>query len=269
MKRKAAAYNNKSGSTSIQSSKKPTENPKAVAKFEWRAKVNSPVVEDAIDHFTRHLISEWVTDLWYSRLTPDKEGPEELVQIVNGVLGEISGRMRNINLIDFLIRDLVNLICTHLELFRAAISKIEKQHTDSLTIERRDTELKIVLAAEDKLHPALFSSEAEHKVLQHLMNGLMSVTFKSEDLQCSFFRYIVRELLACAVMRPVLNLANPRFINERIESVVINKTKANKGVDAAQGLSPIKEDESQTSSDPFSKCLDPSATGVELTQLKN
>ncbi|PNY06024.1 phox domain-containing protein [Trifolium pratense] len=269
MKRKAAAYNNKSGSTSVQSSKKPTENPKAVAKFEWRAKVNSPVVEDAIDHFTRHLISEWVTDLWYSRLTPDKEGPEELVQIVNGVLGEISGRMRNINLIDFLIRDLVNLICTHLELFRAAISKIEKQHTDSLTIERRDTELKIVLAAEDKLHPALFSSEAEHKVLQHLMNGLMSVTFKSEDLQCSFFRYIVRELLACAVMRPVLNLANPRFINERIESVVINKTKANKGVDAAQGLSPIKEDESQTSSDHFSKCLDPSATGVELTQLKN
>lgn len=48
------------------------------------------------------------------------------------------------------------------------------------------------------------------QVLQHLMNGLMSVTFKSEDLQCSFFRYTVRELLACAVMRPVLNLANPR-----------------------------------------------------------
>lgn len=151
-------------------------------------------------------------------------------------------------------RDLVNLICAHLDLFRAAITKIEKQHTDSLTIESRDTEIKIVLAAEDKLHPALFSSEAEHKVvsrscsacihgvlgnfvyshgvkllfliflilgyndvrififqvLQHLMNGLISVTFKSEDLQCSFFRYTVRELLACCVMRPVLNLANPR-----------------------------------------------------------
>ncbi|XP_073226080.1 uncharacterized protein [Cicer arietinum] len=269
MKRKAAAYNNKAGSTSIQSSKLPIENPKAVAKFEWRAKVNSPVVEDAIDHFTRHLISEWVTDLWYSRLTPDEEGPEELVQIINGVLGEISGRMRNINLIDFLIRDLVNLICTHLELFRAAHSKIEKQHTGSLTIESRDLELKIVLAAEDKLHPALFSSEAEHKVLQHLMNGLMSVTFKSEDLQCSFFRYTVRELLACAVMRPVLNLANPRFINERIESVVINKTKVNKGVGAAKGVSHTKADESQTSSDHFSKYLDPSVTGVELMQLSN
>lgn len=111
MKRKAAAYNNKGGSSSVQSSKKPVENPKVVAKFEWRAKVKSAVVEDAIDHFTRHLISEWVTDLWYSRLTPDKEGPEELVQIINGVLGEISGRMRNINLIDFLIRFLVCIFC--------------------------------------------------------------------------------------------------------------------------------------------------------------
>ncbi|CAJ1951159.1 unnamed protein product [Sphenostylis stenocarpa] len=269
MKRKAAAYNNKAGSTNVQSTKKPMENPKVIARFEWRTKVNSPVVEDAIDHFTRHLISEWVTDLWYSRLTPDKEGPEELVKIINGVLGEISGRMRNINLIDFLIRDLINLICTHLELFRAAHSKIVKNHTGLLTIESRDMELKIVLAAENKLHPALFSAEAEHKVLQHLMTGLMRVTFKSEDLQCSFFRCTVRELLACAVIRPVLNLANPRFINERIESVVVNKTKVNKGVAAAQEASHTKVDELQVSSDDFSKTSDPSVTGVELVQLKN
>lgn len=48
------------------------------------------------------------------------------------------------------------------------------------------------------------------QVLQHLMDGLISFTFRPEDLQCSFFRYTVRELLACAVMRPVLNLASPR-----------------------------------------------------------
>lgn len=42
------------------------------------------------------------------------------------------------------------------------------------------------------------------------MEGLVSLTFKPDDLHCSLFRYIVRELLSCAVMRPVLNLANPR-----------------------------------------------------------
>ncbi|KAI5016507.1 hypothetical protein ZWY2020_006358 [Hordeum vulgare] len=56
----------------------------------WRSKVNSPPVEAAFEQFTRHLVTEWVTDLWYSRITPDKDGPEELISIVNSVLGEIS-----------------------------------------------------------------------------------------------------------------------------------------------------------------------------------
>lgn len=269
MRRKAATYNSNLSSTNTLSQKKPFEGPKNVEKSEWRRNVNSPVVEDAIDHFTRHLVSEWMTDLWYSRLTPDKEGPEELVNIVNGVLGEISERMRNINLIDLLTRDLINLVCIHLELFRANQAKIEKKHSGLLTIEHRDMELRRILANENKLHPALFSAEAEHKVLQHLMDGLVSFTFKPEDLQCFFFRYTARELLASAVMRPVLNMANPRFINERIESLVLKMTKANKGF-PVQGTFQSKPDESsRISSDHFSKFLDPSVTGVELVQLKN
>lgn len=104
MRRKAAACNNKPSSVDTFSQKKPVGWPKLFEKSKWRKKVNSPVVEDAIDHLVRHLVSEWVADLWYSRLTPDKEGPEELVHILNGVLGEISARMRNINLIHLLTR---------------------------------------------------------------------------------------------------------------------------------------------------------------------
>ncbi|XP_057505045.1 uncharacterized protein LOC130788430 isoform X1 [Actinidia eriantha] len=268
MRRKAAVYNSKPASANIYSQKKPLEGPKPVfEKPDWRRKVNSPVVEDAIDHFTRHIVSEWVTDLWYSRITSDRQGPEELVHIINGVLAEISSRTRNVNLIDLLTRDIINLFCTHFELFRVSQAKIEIEHPGSLTFERRDMELKFVMAAENKLHPALFSAEAEHKVLQHLMDGLISFTFKPEDLQCSLFRFIVRELLACAVMRPVLNLASPRFINERIESLVLNK--ANKGASAAQVASQSKLNvSSKLSSDHFSRSVDPSAKGVELVQFK-
>ncbi|KAI9162589.1 hypothetical protein LWI28_028762 [Acer negundo] len=269
MRRKAATYNSKPSTANTISQIKPPESHKVIKRSDWRRKVNSPVVEDAIDRLTRHLVSEWVADLWYSRLTPDKEGPEELVQIINGVLGEFSGRMRNINLIDLLTRDFVNVICTHLELFRASQAKIDKQQSVPLTIENRDLEIRRILAAEDKLHPALFSAEAEHKVLQCLMDGLISFTFRHEDLQCSFFRFTVRELLACAVMRPVLNLANPRFINERIESLAISMKKA-KGATASQETSQSKPNgSSRISSDHFSRFLDPSATGVELVSLKN
>lgn len=62
---------------------------------------------------------------------------------------------------------MVQVVCVHLELFRASQAKIEKRQPGSLTFEHRDTELKFVLAAENKLHPALFSTEAEHKVVLH------------------------------------------------------------------------------------------------------
>lgn len=102
---KAVTYKSKSSSSNGTIQKKQLEDPKAVNETsDWRKKVDSPIVEDAIDHFTRHIVSEWVTDLWYSRITSDIQGPEELVQIINGVLGEISYRMRSINLIDLLTR---------------------------------------------------------------------------------------------------------------------------------------------------------------------
>ncbi|CAN4086847.1 unnamed protein product [Withania somnifera] len=231
---KAATYKSKSSSSTSTLQKKQLDGPRTVnEKSDWRKKVDSPIVEDAIDHFTRRIVSEWVTDLWYCRITSDRQGPEELVQIMNGVLGEISYRMKSINVIDLLTR--------------------------SLTVEERDMELKLMLATDDKLHPALFSPEAEHKVLQHLMDGLISFTFKPEDLQCSLFHYIVRELLACVVIRPVLNLANPSYFVKKVD----------KGHAAAQ-----KEHQSSSSvaekvaADNFSAVLDPSAKGVELVQFK-
>ncbi|KAJ0257055.1 Phox [Hirschfeldia incana] len=266
MKRKAAAYNN--SKPSLPSLNKPPELPKAAPRSDWRSKVNSQVVEDAMDRFTRHLVSEWVLDLWYSRITPDKQGPEELVFIINGVLGEISRRFRNVNLIDLLTRDLIDIICRRVEVFREYQGKIERKQRRSLSFEDRDSELKRLMALDDKLHPALFSPESEHKVLQHIMDRLISLTFRLEDLHCAFFHYTVRELLACCVMRPVVNLANPRFINERIEAAVISRIKTSDGSSAAKETSQ-SEDLSEVSHDPFSGYLDPSATGVELVQLKN
>ncbi|KAE8810916.1 Sorting nexin-16 [Hordeum vulgare] len=85
----------------------------------WRSKVNSPPVEEAFEQFTRHLVTEWVTDLWYSRITPDKDGLEELISIVNSVLGEISKRARSINIITLLTRDLVDLV-NHVQIMQSS-----------------------------------------------------------------------------------------------------------------------------------------------------
>ncbi|XP_042463182.1 uncharacterized protein LOC122046516 isoform X2 [Zingiber officinale] len=243
-----------------------------IGKSDWRKKVNSPIVEVAIEQFTRHLVSEWVIDLWYSRITPDRDGPEELVEIITRVIGEISCRARDVNLIDLLTRDVVNLLRDHLELYRYSQSKIGRQENKNMPFDQRDIQIKLVLAAGNKLHPALFSAEAEHKVLQNLVRGIMFVLFKPEDLNCLYFRHTVRELLACTVIRPVLNLVNPRFINERIESLVLSRANnINKKFAPSAEEAPIimRRAHSVPSDDQTSCSLDHSSPGLELVQLKN
>nr|CAB3464334.1 unnamed protein product [Digitaria exilis] len=144
--------------------------------------------------------------------------------------------------------------------------KIGKEKFVNLPSERRDAELKMTLIAENKLHPALFSANAEYKVLQSLAEGLISVTVKPQDLQCTFFRCTARELLACAVLRPVINLANPRFINERIESLALSRAnKLEKGVEkSTEDATTVKQREtSMPSVDEFSALIDHSSPGQQ------
>ncbi|KAL6584731.1 hypothetical protein OROMI_004020 [Orobanche minor] len=56
--------------------------------------------------------------MWYSEITPDKEAPELIRAIVMDVLADVSGRVKEINLVELLTRDVVDLIGNHIDLCR-------------------------------------------------------------------------------------------------------------------------------------------------------
>ena len=70
----------------------------------WKRKIGSPIVEDAVKDFIDKLLKDFVIDLWYSDITPDKEAPEQIRAIIMDALGEVSGRVKEINLVDLLTR---------------------------------------------------------------------------------------------------------------------------------------------------------------------
>lgn len=70
----------------------------------WKRKINSPVVESAMEDFINKLLQDFVVDLWYSDITPDKEAPELIRGIIMDALAEISVRVKKINLVDLLTR---------------------------------------------------------------------------------------------------------------------------------------------------------------------
>ena len=163
----------------------------------WRRKTDSPLVEAAIDDFINKILQDFLVDLWYSAITPDKEAPDQVHMLIKDVIGEISGRIKQINLVDLLtrcfyitiathgqsflldwvffilpsksnylvhFRDMVDLIGDHLDLYRRNQSSIGVDVMGTLSSEERDERLRYHLIASKELHPALFSSECEYKV---------------------------------------------------------------------------------------------------------
>lgn len=54
--------------------------------------------------FIDKILKDFVVDLWYSEITPDKEFPEQIHALIMDALGEIAVRVKDINLVDLLTR---------------------------------------------------------------------------------------------------------------------------------------------------------------------
>ncbi|CAN0879003.1 Sorting nexin-16 [Linum grandiflorum] len=187
----------------------------------WRRKIDSPVVEASVNDFIDKIMKDFVVDLWYSEITPDKDAPELIRGVIMDALGEISGRVKEINVVDLLTRDILDLIGDHLDLFRRNQAAIGVDVMRTLSTEERDERLKHHLMESKELHPALISPESEYKVLQRIMSGVLAVVLRPREAQSPLVRTIAREIVTCLVMQPVLNLASPVYINEVIELILL------------------------------------------------
>ncbi|KAK8564288.1 hypothetical protein V6N13_005479 [Hibiscus sabdariffa] len=187
----------------------------------WKRKIDSPMVEAATNDFIDKILRDFVIDLWYSEITPDREFPELIRAVIFDAIGEISGRVKEINLVDLLTRDIVDLVGDHLDLFRRNQAAIGVDVMVTLSSEERDERLKHHLMVSEELHPALISPESEYKVIQRLIGGVLAVVLRPREAQSPLVRTIAREIVTCLVMQPLLRLASPGYINEVIEYVLL------------------------------------------------
>ncbi|KZV16343.1 hypothetical protein F511_25964 [Dorcoceras hygrometricum] len=237
----------------------------------WKRKIDSPVVEAAIEDFINQILRDFVIDLWYSDITPDKEAPELIRGIIMDVLGEISGRIKEVNLVDLLTRDVVNLVGDHLDLFRRNQSSIGVDVMGTLSSEERDERLKHHLLASKELHPALISPECEYKVLQRLVGGLFAVVLRPKEAQCPLVRCIARELLTCLVVQPMMDFASPGYINELFEYIIVSYNDEDIVADQSSKVESHKRDQAvagehyQGSESILKKCVSSRVEGTDLS----
>ncbi|XP_027362494.1 uncharacterized protein LOC113870094 [Abrus precatorius] len=187
----------------------------------WKKKIDSPVIEAALNDFIDLILKDFVINMWYADITPDMEFPELIRGLIMDALAEVSVRVKEINLVDLLTRDIVDLIGDHIDLFRRNQAAIGVDVMLTLSSEERDERLKFHLLNSKELHPALISPESEYKVLQQLISGVLATVLRKREVQCPVIRSIAREILTCLILQPVMNLASPAYINELVESLLL------------------------------------------------
>ncbi|KAL1338932.1 uncharacterized protein [Arachis hypogaea] len=187
------------------------------------------LIEEAKLRFLWWSLCVFAISYFLTNITPDLEFPEQIRDIIMDAIAEVTMRVKDMNLVDLLTRDIVDLIGDHIDLFRRNQAAIGVNVMLTLSSEERDQRLRLHLLNSKELHPALISPESEYKVLQRLMSGVLATILRPQEAQCPVIRSIAREILTCLVMQPVMNLASPAYINEIIESVllVINDDGAN------------------------------------------
>lgn len=68
----------------------------------WKKKIDSPVVEAALNDFIDLILKDFVINMWYADITQDGEFPEQIRDLIMDALAEVSVRVKEINIVDLL-----------------------------------------------------------------------------------------------------------------------------------------------------------------------
>jgi sorting nexin-13 len=94
---------------------------------------------------------------------------------------------------------MVDLVGSHLELFRQIKTKVGLDVMASLSVEERDEKMKEAMLVSRELHPALISHESEYKVSSSFVSPCSSTLLK--NMVCNGLLKGGIQTLSCPISR--------------------------------------------------------------------
>ena len=181
---------------------------------DWRDLVNCDELAKSWDDFSRLVTKDFVTDLFYSYITPDDELPENVVRALQNILGELSLRTRHVNIASLLLKDFIEMLEQHIAQYRATSRSVGNREWGGMTDEAQEAAYESHLLDTGALHPAARSSgDVEFRNLQMISQGLVLKLIPEKDSSCSAMRILLREILGTCVLKPIMDIFTPHYFN--------------------------------------------------------
>lgn len=185
----------------------------------------SPKVSAALDEVLGYIIRDFIQS-WYSSISKNPVFTDEVDKAIRGALLRVRDRLFELDLAEVLTTRLVPLMTAHFRDFYEAERSIRGRKLNRSVTETEELDLAIASKYKDgKLHPAASLQFSDTKTTQQdylrkTMAKILPRVLPRNLLASRAVSNIIREITACAVMFPVMQmLADPDTWNQLMENI--------------------------------------------------
>ncbi|KAG6038449.1 hypothetical protein E4U41_004210 [Claviceps citrina] len=178
----------------------------------------------AVDELLDLILRDFVRS-WYSHISPNPVFPNEVDRVVRLAIASLLDLVRNKDLADVVTSRLIPILTAHFRDFYNAEKAIRGRELNRSMTESEELDLAIASKYKDgRLHPAASLSFPDTKMVQQdylrsLIERVMPKVLPPNILASRSVSIIIREILSCAVLSPVLqSLSDPDTWNQVMEN---------------------------------------------------
>ncbi|KAK4099827.1 hypothetical protein N658DRAFT_474592 [Parathielavia hyrcaniae] len=184
----------------------------------------SPKVSAALDEILEYIIRDFIRS-WYSHISRNPVFTDEVDKAIRCALLRVRDRLQRLDLAEVLTTRLVPILTAHFRDFYEAERAVRGRKLNRSVTETEELDLAIASKYKDgKLHPAASLSFSDTKTAQQdylrkTMSRVLPTVLPDKLLASRAVSILVREITACAVMFPVMQmLSDPDTWNQLMEN---------------------------------------------------
>ena len=191
---------------------------------------DSAAISAAINDIIALIVRDFVLS-WYHEVSTSQSFPTAVSATMHSSIQRLLTRAETLDLPALVVKRIMPKVTAHIENFRQSEVALR-----GAGLERRLTqseELDLLLASRyasrggGKLHPAVdnlsstFTKQTEENHLRGLVDNALPYILPDKEARSECVKIVVREIVACSVLYPVVDmLSDPDFWNRSINQVV-------------------------------------------------
>ncbi|KAI6047889.1 PhoX domain-containing protein [Pisolithus marmoratus] len=190
--------------------------------------LNRPIICASLNEVMAFIVRDFVLS-WYEDISSSPSFPTAISSTLHKSVDRLLQRICVVDFPSLIVKRVLPKVTAHIEQFR--LSEVALRGAGLERHLTQSEELDMLLASKyasknARLHPAVdnlsstFTKQNEELHLRRIMDRILPQILPEQDSQSNVLRIIVREIVACAVLYPLMDMiADPDFWNRTIDQV--------------------------------------------------